>query len=165
MVATVLIIETNGAATAPTTTDKTSGTVRFCNADSATPGTNNPLVVPAAGTEYSYEKYLRMKVTVAPDTNLTNLKMYTDGANGFGAGVGMFAKTAATYVAPAEATATAGYTNAFSYTSGSALSLGAGPHTGTGEKGAYAMLIMTVGTGASQGSLTPETLTFSYDEI
>ena len=163
MVATVQIVEKNG--TPGTATDKTSGTIRFSNADNATPGTSNPMVIPGTGVDYSYEKWTRLKVTVAPDTNLSNLKFYTDGANGFGTGVLLYAKAVATYVTPAEATATAGYTNAFSYTSGSALDLGTAAVTGTGEKGSHCVMMMTVASTATQGSLTPETVTYSYDEI
>jgi len=161
MVATVQIVEKNG--TAGTNTQKDSGTIRFKNADNATVDTNNPLVVPTAGTEFSYEKWTRLKVTVAPDTNISNLKFYTDGANGW-TGVGLHAKAVATYATPALATSTAGYTNAFTYTSGSALDLGTAAVTGTGEKGSHAVMIMTVGTSASAGVLTAETATYSYDE-
>lgn len=163
MVATVQIIEKNGAG--GTGTNKTSGTITFCNADTPTPGAANPLVIPATGTEYSYEKWTRLNVTVAPDTNLSNLKFYTDGASGFGAGVGLYAKAVATYATPAEATATAGYANAFTYTSGSALNLGTATVTGTGEKGSHCVMMMTVGTTAGPGQLTAETVTYAYDEI
>jgi len=163
MVATVQIVEKNGAGGTPT--DKTSGTIRFKNADDATVDTNDPMVIPGSGTDYSFEKWLRLNVTVAPDTNISNLKVYTDGANGFGTGVGMHWKAVTAYSTPAEATATTGYTDAFTYTSGSALSLGAGPYTGTGEKGDHLVAIMTVADTATQGSLTAETVTFSYDEI
>lgn len=161
MVATVQIVEKNG--TAGTNTQKDGGTIRFKNADNATVDTNNPLVVPTSGTEYSYEKWTRLKVTVAPDTNISNLKFYTDGSNGW-TGVGLHAKAVTAYATPALATATTGYTNAFTYTSGSALDLGTAAVTGTGEKGDHAVLIMTVGTSASAGVLTAETATYSYDE-
>lgn len=163
MVATVQIVEKNG--TAGTNTQKDSGTIRFKNADNATVNTSNPMVIPTAGNDFSYEKWTRLKVTVAPDTNVSNLKFYTDGANGFGTGVTMFAKAVTTYVQPAEATATAGYADAFTYTSGSALALGTGTFTGTGEKGDHAVLILVVASTATQGSLTAETLTYSYDEL
>ena len=163
MVATVQIHEKNGAG--GTGTNKTSGTITFCNADNATPGTSNPLVIPTAGTEFSYEKWTRLNVTVAPDTNISNLKFYTDGANGFGTGVLLFAKSVTTYATPALATATAGYTNSFTYTSGAALDLGTAAVTGTGEKGDHAVMIMTVSTAASPGQVTSETVTYSYDEI
>ena len=163
MVATVQILEKNGAG--PTTTDKTSGTVRFKTADNATVDTSDPINIPTAGTNYSYEKWLILNVTVAPDTNISNLKFYTDGGNGLGTGVGLYAKAVTAYSTPALGTSTAGYTDAFTYTSGSALSLGAGPYTSTGEKGDHAVLLMTVGTTASPGQTASETITFSYDEI
>ena len=165
MVATVQIVEKNG--TAGTNTQKDSGTVRFKNAGNATVDTNDPMVIPAAtgSFDYSYEKWLRLKITVAPDTNLSNLKFYTDGANGFGTGVTMWAKAVATYATPAEATATAGYADAFTYTSGSALDLGTATVTGTGEVGSHAVLMLRVQGTASPGTLSFETGYFAYDEL
>lgn len=162
MVATVQVGEKNGAGA--TFTQKDGGTIRFKNADNATVDANNPMVIPTAGVDYSYDKWTRFKVTVAPDNNISNLKFYTDGANGLGTGVLLYAKAVTTYSTPAEATTTTGYTNAFTYTSGAALSMGAGPYTGTGEKGDHAVLMMTVGTSATQGNTNNETVTYSYDE-
>lgn len=163
MVATVQIIEKNGAG--PTTTQKDGGTVRFKNADNATVDNNNPMIVPGAGSDFSFEKWLRFNITVAPSTELDNLKFYTDGSIGFGTGVTWWAKAVTAYATPTEPSASTGYTNAQSYTSGSSLSLGAGPFTGTGEKGDHLVTMLEVASTASQGALTGETGTFSYDEI
>ncbi len=163
MVATVQLGEKNGAGA--TFTDKTSGTIRFKNADDKEVDTADPMVIPTANQDYSYEKWLRLKVTVAPDTNISTLKFYTDGAKGWAAQVKLWAKAVATYVTPAEATATAGYTDAFAYTSGSALDLGTAAVTGTGEKGDHVVAMLEVETGATQGALAGETLTFSFDEM
>ena len=165
MVATVTIIEKNGTTAAYTATDKTNGTVRFKNADDPNVDTNNPLVIPATGYDYSFEKWLRLKVTVAPSTQISNLKFYTDGTNNFGTDVAMYAKAVAVYATPAEATGTTGYADAFTYTSAAPLSLGTAATSGTGEKGSHAVLMMRVGSTATQGALTAETVTFSYDEI
>jgi hypothetical protein len=162
MAATVKIVEKTGAG--GTQTDKTSGTIRFKNADNATVDTNNRMVVPGSGTDYSYEKWLRFQIDVAPSVDLQNLKFYTDGANGFGTGVGLYAKAVTTYATPAEATSTSGYTDAFTYTSAAPLSLGTGPYTGTGEKGDHCVMILTVASTSAPGLLSTETLTFSYDE-
>lgn len=163
MVATVQIVEKNGAG--GTATDKTSGTIRFKNADNATVDNNNPMVIPGAGSDFSFEKWLRLNVTVAPSVQISNAKFYTDGANGLGTGVSLWAKAVASYATPTEPANSSGYTNGFSYTSGSALSLGAGPFTGTGEKGDHAVLLMEVANTATQGQTPSETITFSYDEI
>lgn len=163
MAATVQLIEKNGAG--GTGTDKTSGNIRFKNADDSTVDLNNPMVVPTSGTNYSFEKWLRMNVTGGTYTQITNVKAYSDGANGLGTGVGLYAKAVTSYATPAEATATTGYTDFFSYTSGSALSLGAGPFTSTGEKGDHLVMIMTVASTASNGVTPSETVTLAWDEI
>lgn len=163
MAATVQIIEKTGAGGTPT--DKTSGTIRFKNADNATVDTSNPMVKPGSGTDYSFEKWLRFNVTGGTYTEITNIKAYSDGANGLGTGVGLYAKAVASYATPAEATGTAGYTDFFTYTSGSALSLGAGPFTSTGEKGDHLVMMMAVASTASGGVTASETLTVAWDEI
>lgn len=168
MVATVLIREKNGAG--ETATDKTSGTVRFKNADDATVDLNNPMVIPGAGSDFSFDKWLRLNVSVAPDTNITNLEAYTDGTSGFGTGVNTWYRTTlpTAYATPTQPTATTGYTDMFARTSGSPLDMDAGntgPHTGTGDKGDYLQIMLEVLSTATQGTLTAETLTFAYDEI
>ncbi len=172
MAATVLIREKNGAG--ETATDKTTGTVRFKNADDALVDTANRLIVPAAGQEYSYEKWLRLHIgATGPSVDIQNLQFYMDGANGFGTGVKLWAATDATYstpVVPLEANATPEHdavamTDAFTYTSVAPLSLGAGPYsTINTDMGSYLVLVMEVETTAAPGSLTSETATFSYDE-
>jgi hypothetical protein len=165
MVATVTIGEKNGAGA--TYTDKTSGTVRFKNADNATVDTADPMVIPPSGSDWSYEKWLRLRIgATGPSVQITNLKFYTDGANGLGTGVSLWAKAVTSYATPAEGTSSSGYTSAFTYTSGSALSLGAGPYTATNtEMGDHCVLLLEVASTASQGQTPSETLTFSYDEI
>jgi hypothetical protein len=163
MAATVQIVEKNGGG--GTTTDKTSGTVRFKNADNSTVDLLNPMVKPPSGSDFSFEKWLRLNVTGGTYSQITNVRAYMDGANGLGTGVLLWAKAVASYATPAEATATAGYTNAFTYTSGSPLVLGAGPFTSTGEKGDHLVMMMEVQSTASGGLTPTETLTFAWDEI
>jgi hypothetical protein len=176
MVATVSIIEKNGAG--GTETVKTSGTVRFKNADNATVDTNNPLVIPTSpGFDYSFKKWLRAKVTAPPDVQISNLKAYSDGG-GFGTGIAVWAAAITAYATPAEADATdldspSLYADLFGYTAGSPLSLGAGPFAPESPAdspyddpiGDHLVLFMTVEDTATQGALTPETLTIAYDEI
>jgi len=163
MAATVQIVEKNGAGAA--LTDKTSGNIRFKNADNATVDLIDPLVKPTSGTFFSFEKWLRLNVTGGTFTQMTNLRAYMDGANGLGTGVNLWAKAVGAYATPAKPANSTGYTNAFGYTSGAPLSLGAGPFTGTGEKGDHLVMAAEITT-AVAGGLTPsETLTFEWDEI
>lgn len=163
MAATVQLVEKNTAG--GTQTDKTAGTIRFKTADNSTVDLNNPIVKPPSGTNYSFEKWLRMNVSGGSYSQITNVKWYSDGANGLGTGVGLWAKAVTTFATPALGTATTGYADFFGYTSGAPLSLGAGPYTSTGEKGDHAVMLMTVASTASGGVTPTETGTLAWDEI
>jgi len=163
MAATVQILEKNGAG--GTGTDKTSGSIRFKNADNATVDLSNPMVKPPSGSDFSYEKWLRFNVAGGTYSQITNVKAYSDGGNGLGTGLLLWAKAVTAYSTPAEATSTAGYSNFFGYTSGSALTLGAGPFTGTGEKGDHIVMMLEVQSTATGGLTPSESITLSWDEI
>lgn len=173
MVASVLIREKNTAGETPT--DKTSGEVRFKLADDAVVDLNNPIVIPAAGQEHSYEKWLRMQIGgTGPNTQITNLNVYTDTTNGLGTGVNLYFETLATFatpVIPSNANAiplhaAVPMVDIFTLSSGAPQSLGAGPYSSTNtDMGDYLILAMTAANTASPGVTPTETITFSYDEI
>lgn len=163
MPATVQIQENNGAG--PTSTDKTTSTIRFKNAANATIDTVNPMVKPTSGTDWSFKKWIGFNVTAGTYTDISNIKAYSDGANGW-TGVKMWAKAAtSTYSTAAEETATAGYADFFGYTANGALTVGGTGYTGTGVKGNYLEMAMEVYSTAGAGTLAGETLTISWDEI
>ena len=174
MVATVQIREKNGA---EVPTDKTAGTIRMKAADDATVDANNPLVIPATGQNYSYEKWLRLYIgATGPDTNITNPKFYTDGTNSFGPNIKLWVSGQLAYITPiSPSTAndpplinTVAGTDAFSYSSGAPLALdvnNAGPYTGTlTDIADYLVVVMEAEAGATQGALAAEVMTFVYDE-
>jgi hypothetical protein len=168
MSATVVLISYHGTAGA-TETDVTGGTLRFKTADDSTVDTNNPIPIPSSGTNRSYIKQLKLKCTGAPANNITNAVFYTDGtasATGWSGNVTIKAKTSASYTNPVSngTTALGSTTDAFTYTSGSSLTLNAGTFTGTGAIGDYCQLQMEVVSSATPGTLGSETLTFQYDE-
>ena len=177
MAATVQIREKNGAG--QTATDKTSGTIRFKKADDATVDLNNPLVVPSSATEYSYQKWLRMYVSGGTYTQISNLRLYSDGISGYGSGDKLWAKCATAYATPAIPSTSddppklsaSNMSDMFGYTSGSPLDmddLNTGPFDSSGvpkDIGNYAVLVMEVEVGTAQGLKSAETLTFAWDEI
>lgn len=168
MAATVQIISLHGA-TGSTETQVDGGTCRFKAADNDTADANNPLVVPGAGSIYSYVKQLRLKCTVTPSNTINNVKFYSDGANGLGTGVGITGKTFAfgSYVDPTvqQQTQVAGTTDIFTYTSGSPLAVtGTLSNPSTGFISDVVLLQMSVASTAGQGTTPSETGTFSYDE-
>src|SRR5438132_1074246 len=147
MVATLKIyLDFGGTDGSPGTQHDTtadSPNVRLKTADDATIDTVNPCIIPAAGTNYSFWKSLYVKCSVAPNTQVDNLKLYTDGA-GFGTGITTYigdqypTKTHASNSGYKVATGTvgttgteliAGYTgittktDMFTYTSGSPVSI------------------------------------------
>lgn len=146
--------------------DKTSGTVRFKTTDDQTVDTNARMQVPAAGTNYSYTKQLRFYFSTGPSVDINNLAAYTDGSNTFGTGVGVqYSLPGNTWGANVNTNISG--TDLFTKTSGAKINLSAvnaGPYSGTGYKGDLLRLQMTVASTASPGTLTAETLTFSYDE-
>lgn len=146
--------------------DKTSGTVRFKSADETTVDSTNRLQIPAAGEDYSYTKQLKAYISVAPDTDLTNLQAYSDGASGFGTGVSVEYDTQQTFQTQTDEDLAG--TDLFTKTSGAAIDMDqtndTDGKTDTGYYGDILRLQMIVQNTASPGTLTAETLTFSYDE-
>lgn len=180
MAATVLIRRLTGAG--PTATDITSINTR-ANAEDAhtTAGTSNSILVPAAGTNYSYWVVTRLDVTAITAGTVDNLRWYADGANNFGTGVTCKGNTAAVY---AQATGTPGTTgtqltvanygngstdldgapvDVFGHTSGSPKAI-TGTTTGTGQFGSRFVYQIEVGTTASSGATAQETFTWLYDD-
>lgn len=163
MAATVQIVEKNGAG--PSVTDKTAGTIRFKNADNPTVDLVNPMVLPGAGSDWSFEKWVRFNVSGGTYTQIVNVRAYTDGASGWGADINLWWKAVTAYATPAEGTSAAGYTDGFTFVSGAPLTLGAGPFTGTGEKGDHLVMLAEVESTATGGLKSAETLTIAWDEI
>lgn len=167
MAATVLIREWNVNDTAQAT-DKTGGTIRFKDANNATVDLNNPIVRPTSGTVYSYEKYLKLKITVAPAGSITNLRCYSDGTNSFGTGIGMHIGNTASWGTPVKTESSVAIDQAandfFAKTSGSPLSFGAGPYSSIGDIGDFVVMQASVASTASPGLTVSELLTTAWDE-
>jgi len=186
MAATVIVNEYHGTQeTTLTRTDKTAGTVRFKNADNFAVDLLNPMVVPGAGQDYSFEKVLRLQITDEGGfTQIDNVRAYSDGTNNFGTGIDVFYAVGGTYIEPTEPNNTpttpqspyAGspqenMTDWFTTNSGSPADMDSnnpGPFTGgspTEEIADFIALVMKVASTASQGVLTGEVATFAWDEI
>jgi hypothetical protein len=165
MAATVQIHEMSALATG---TNKTSGSIRFKDADNATVDLNNPLVIPGAGTIYSYTKKLRPYISVAPDTQVDNFRWYTDGSSGWGTGVGAAVKNLGVTWGANYKTVMSGGADLFGYVTGSPLDgdgTDVSPFTTTGYHGDLIEVQMSVASNAVRGVKAAETLTFAYDEI
>jgi hypothetical protein len=195
MVATLKVyVDFGGSNGAPGTTQDTSAlgppNVRLKTADDATIDLVNPIPIPASGTNYSFWKNCVIKCSVAPNTQVNNLKIYTGGSDfgtgiitsignqfpahthlvttGYFVGVGTVGTTGTELIT--------GYTgitsksNLFSYTSGAPLT---GPSIGEtggnivniGDTSNYFVIQTAIGTTASPGLQAQQTITLQYDEI
>ena len=162
MVATVVINQKNGGGGDKTVVS--GGIFTWKNADNASNDHNARMIVPNAGADYSFEKWFDLEVTVEPDIDIADIRFYTSGVNPYGSGVTCWAKVHTGYNTPAEATSESGYADAFSYTAAAPLTVGAGPYTGTGEKGDHVVMFLKVDTTAVQGTTPGATFTFAWDE-
>jgi hypothetical protein len=183
---------TDGTPGLETDVDALTPGLRFKTNDNPTIDSIDPVPVPSSGTNYSYWKQIYLKCSFAPDTQVDNIKFYTDGT-GFGTGITLnvglqfpvkgSASDAGYEVASTGGTSgttgielTAGHAgittvaSAFDYSIGSPLT---GPTisedsniiNAIGETSNYLILQIAVGTTGTPGDKSNETLTFQYDEI
>lgn len=176
MSATVLIREWNGTTGAPVQTDKTSGSVRYRQSNSAVVDASNPLSKPSSGSTWSFDKWLQLHIGgTGPVGSITNLQFYTDGTNSYGTGITAFIKTtniaSGAFVTPTNPGTDTGYTNMFTFTSVSGKNMDAvtagAPYSGTNlDIGDFSVMHMTIDSTvtAPQNPTTSETLTWSWDE-
>lgn len=171
MPATVEIRSWHGATPTTHVVPTASVPIVFKNEDTDNDNTTNPLIVPlSGGPNRSYVKNLRLHATVTPVGSITNIKWFTDGANGFGTGITLMAKTTATYLDPVAngTTALTSASDAFGYTAGSPLAVtGSLTNPSTGAFGDYVQLQMeAANTVVGDGAITtPSELgTFAWDE-
>jgi len=178
MAATVTIRRWTGSGGGPTKTDITSINTRANAEDThTTAGTTNSILIPAAGSNYSYWVSTRLSVDAINAGTVDNIKWYADGSNNFGTGVTCIGDTADGYV---QATGTPGTTglelttgnhanlaappvDVFSFTSGSPESV-TGTTTTTGDLGDFFIYQIVVGSTASSGATASETFTWKYDD-
>lgn len=152
-------------------TNKTGGALRFKNANNATVDTDSAMTrqTTAGGVDYSFEKYTRLKITGLSTAGSTaaaisNLRFYTDGANGMGTGITVFSKATTGFTAPAHPSSTTGFTGSFTYVSTASLTLSTGTHSALGHVGKFAVHLCRVTTGVTAGISNNETVTYAYDE-
>jgi hypothetical protein len=173
MAAIVDIREFNGGSsgTPGTPTPKTSGTIRFKDADDANVDLINPIVRPGAGQVWSYEKILRLRIgATGPTGSITSPRAFSDFSNGFGTGVTMEAGVigVAGYEAPVSTNSALATTDFFTFSSGSPLEMDTietGPYSGTSiDIADFLYLQAEVASTASPGLTPTEVLTIAYDE-
>ena len=167
MAATVTVQQVTGA-DAGTPTPITN--LRFNTDDTANPGTTNPLVKPAAGTNYSYAKTVYLNADTTPSGTINNVKIYCDGAIGW-TGCTLYIGTVGAYTEKAGTPGTTGNDDSVAtapitdFTSVAPKSVtGSLSNDATGRISDYVVMQVDLSTDAVAGTLAAETITFQYDE-
>jgi hypothetical protein len=149
--------------------------VRFKQADNATIDNQDPIPIPAAGTEYSYWKHLYLKVTAGTFTQIDNIRTYSDGTDPWASiqlSIGdqfptnnSGAPGSGYEVADTTSSMVSAHTGISTPISGPSISEAGGIIDAVNEMSDYTVWQMEVLSTASPGDLTDETFTFKYDEI
>ena len=168
MAATISVQEVNGGGAG---TPSTVTAAVLCTADETAPGTNHPMVKPAAGTNRSYWKHFYLNADTSPTGTINNIKWYTDGTIGW-TGITLFAATDATYTPATGTESTTGddyshtaLADASGLTSAAPLSVpGTISNPTTGKISEYVIVQADLSTSAVGGALAAETVTWRYDE-
>lgn len=199
MVATMHVFyDLEGADAAPVKQQDTDGytpNLRFKTED--TDGhiidADNPIPIPAAGSNWSYWKQVCLQCTVVPSTQVNNVKFYTDEVSDFGVGVDLFIgdqfpirNSGATtgYDLATGVVGTSGHdmldavnghgdvtteTDAFTILAANkkdiTISEGDTVINGVGDSTNYMVFQIEVLSTASPGTLTTKTFKLQYDEI
>ncbi len=145
---------------------------RFHRADShpTTDGATTYIPIPASGTNYSWRKSFKLKVTATPVGSVSNLRFFSD-ATSWGTGVTAYAVAAASYTQGSSSDNTAligSGVDVTTYTSASPLTINSGtvlsnPSTGYGTQD-YLVMQVGVGSTAAAGTTAARTLTYRVDE-
>ncbi len=143
--------------------------LRFKFANDNNNDTNDPLVRPATGTAYSYEKYCRINVTVSPAVQLTNLRLVlgSDVADSGGSttGLALYRRFTSTYATPAQPSSNSGLAQVTT-TGETWPNAGTVSSTTTGQWGDMVVLVLEIAsTVVNSGELTSFNIIARYDEI
>lgn len=174
-----------GSDNSPGTTSETITNLRFNAEDTNDQDLTSPLVIPSSpGVVYSYWKQIYLECTGAPDTQVDNVKLYTDGTLGWGTEVQV---NVGDELPTKNSGATTGYdvanaqevmtnhtditatTSLFTYNSGSPKSITISESgsiiNASGETTNYVVLNCQIDDDSTPGTKSAETVTWQYDEI
>lgn len=164
MPATLEIRSAHGGTNGSPASQSAVTSIRFKAADNDTADTNNPLVKPTSGTNYSYEKWLKLQVTVAPDNSLTNLRFHRSSGTPSTGITDLYGEVsqASGYVVPVGTASSVATTSM--PTSATVLTNNNGTQTTTGQYGPWIVIQWQISTSASAGTQNTLTYRFTYDE-
>jgi hypothetical protein len=162
MAATLVVAVSYGAG--PTVTDSVSG-VDLASIDNALNTLANRQANPITVGTNSYEKWIRLKITVTPFNYVQSFQVWFDSAVDASTTL-WFTGSYVTYQQGTTATSTIANADATTYTSGNKAAWDVDQYT-AGQTGAYTKYLamqLEAGSDAGPGNWTQETVNYSYDE-
>jgi len=133
------------------------------SADNATNSLANRQANPVTVGTNSFEKFLKLRVDVAPANSVVNFKIWGDGAVATNTTL-MWAGAITSYTTPTASTSSVATTNFNAVTSSAKGTWDSGSYTSIGDVTKYSVFQLQVGSGATPGNWGTETISYSYDE-
>ena len=164
MAATIVIQSAHGGSAGSPGSTSTVTSARMKAADNDTADTNNPLVRPTSGLNYSYEKWLRLYCSVAPSNVVNNFRFHRASGSPSTGITDLYGERsiAEGYEVPVQ---TNGYAATSMPTSATSLSKNATDFSAaTTQYGPWVVLQWSIGPTAVAGTQTALTYRFTYDE-
>ncbi len=160
MAAVLELFQQTGAA--PGTEDGAISSFSFLSADD--PGTTlaDRVAYPIAAGGRSVSRWLKLKVTTAPDNQVSNFQVWCDSTPD--ANLTYRIGVAGAYATPTAVDNVAA-TDITTHDSANKLVWDAGPYTDVGDTTDYVVVVLEAGASAAAGNATPITLQYSWDEV
>ena len=161
MVATLGVHVYTGAA-AGTESGVVTG-IDLISADNATNSLGNRQANPITVGTNSFEKWVKLKISVFPANDVSNFQIWGDGGVDTSTTFNFTGQriTGVTPVATASAIADVDFTT---FTAGNKAAWDTNSYTATNDTTQYAVFQLVVAASANPGNWTQETISFSYDE-
>jgi len=160
-------LRVNTGTDAGTESGSVSG-IDFISADNATNSLANrqanPIVIPVSGQHYSYEKWLTLKVDVAPDNEITNVLFW--GPDGYPYGTEVYCGVTGSGATPTDSQSSVATDKAeVVAVESDKLTWDNGPLTSSGDTTDFLVLQLEITSDAGPGNWSQQTFMYSYDEI
>lgn len=137
--------------------------ISFLSIDSANTALSDRQANPITVGTRSYEKWLKLYIDTAPANGVTNFKIWGDGAVQTSTTL-YFTGNYITGTTPTNGNSTIANANFTSYTSSAQATWDTASYSATGATTKYVVFQLAVGSDASPGNWTQETINYSYDE-
>lgn len=160
MAATLVLSVSTGST--PDVTDSVTG-IDLISADNSTNSLANRQANPITVGTNSYEKWARLKITATPANYVQSFKVWFNDTVDTSTTLN-FTGAYVTYQEGTAATSTIADTDATGYTSGLKATWDADSYTNTNDYTQYLVMQLQVGSDASPGNWTQQTVNYSYDE-